>query len=62
MTDMQVIETKGHDSLHRSSSNAIRGAAPFRKLPEDFPEETLDITFGFYYIVPGTEDEYFGKE
>jgi hypothetical protein len=60
--NLEVIETEGHDSLHRSSANAVRGAAPFRPLPEDFPEDYLDITFGFYYLLPGDEDRFFRTE
>jgi outer membrane biosynthesis protein TonB len=59
---LDVIETNGHESLHRSSLNAIKGAAPFRPLPKDFPEEYLDITFGFYYLLPGDEEKFLGKE
>jgi len=59
MEDMEVVETEGHDSLHRSSANAVKGAAPFRPLPKDFPEEYLEITFGFYYLLPGDEERYF---
>jgi outer membrane biosynthesis protein TonB len=62
MTALAVVESDGHDALHRSSVNAIKGAAPFRPLPEDFPEDYLDITFGFYYLLPGDEDKYFPKE
>lgn len=62
MEAMSVIETKGHDSLHRASGNAIKGAAPFRPLPDDFPEEYLDITFGFYYLLPGDREEYLRKQ
>ncbi len=59
MDDLSVVETEGHDSLHRSSVNAIKGAAPFRPLPKGFPENYLEITFGFYYLLPGDEDRYF---
>ena len=31
---LEVIEEEGHSSLHRSSVNAIQGAAPFRRLPD----------------------------
>jgi hypothetical protein len=62
MEGLAVVETNGHESLHRSSLNAIKGAAPFRALPDDFPEEYLDITFGFYYLLPGDEKQFFGKE
>jgi outer membrane biosynthesis protein TonB len=59
MEDPEVIETEGHDSLHRSSLNAVKGAAPFRELPKDFPDKYLEIEFGFYYLLPGDEDKYF---
>jgi hypothetical protein len=62
MEDMTVVETEGHDSLHKSSQNAVRGAAPFRPLPADFPEPYLEITFGFYYLLPGDEERFFNKE
>jgi outer membrane biosynthesis protein TonB len=59
MEGAEVIETEGHDSLHRSSANAVKGAAPFRELPRDFPDPFLEIEFGFYYLLPGDEDKYF---
>ena len=59
MEALEVVETEGHDSLHRSSVNAIKGAAPFRPLPGGFPEKYLEITFGFYYLLPGDEERYF---
>ncbi len=62
MEGLAIVETNGHESLHRSSLNAIKGAAPFRPLPDGFPEEYLDITFGFYYLLPGDEKQFFGKE
>jgi len=62
MEALSVIEERGHASLHRSSANAIKGAAPFRPLPDHFPEDYLDITFGFYYLLPGDEAEFFGKD
>jgi len=59
MEQLGIVETEGHDSLHRSSVNAIKGAAPFRPLPNHFPEDFLEITFGFYYLLPGDETRYF---
>ena len=59
MEGAAVIETEGHDSLHRSSLNAVKGAAPFRELPDDFPDPFLEIEFGFYYLLPGDENRYF---
>ena len=62
MERMEIVETEGHESLHKASANAVRGAAPFRELPSDFPEPYLEITFGFYYLLPGDEDRFFNKE
>ena len=59
MEGADIIETEGHDSLHRSSLNAVKGAAPFRELPDDFPDPFLEIEFGFYYLLPGDENKYF---
>jgi outer membrane biosynthesis protein TonB len=59
LEQLSVLETEGHESLHRSSVNAINGAAPFRELPDHFPEEYLEIAFGFYYLLPGDETRYF---
>ncbi|OQY27712.1 MAG: hypothetical protein B6244_09930 [Candidatus Cloacimonetes bacterium 4572_55] len=55
VTDLQVVSHNGDKSLETSSFQAIRLAAPFEPLPSDFPEEKLDITFGFYYLLPGQE-------
>lgn len=59
MTALQVIEEEGHSSLHRASVNAIKGAAPLRPLPDNFPEEYLEVKFGFYYLLPGDAERYF---
>lgn len=61
MEMLEVIEEEGHESLHRSSANAIRGAAPFRHLPDNFPEPYLEVKFGFYYLLPGDEHRFFKK-
>jgi outer membrane biosynthesis protein TonB len=62
MEAMEIVETEGHESLHRASANAVRGAAPFRELPKDFPEPYLEVTFGFYYLLPGDEERFFNRE
>ena len=62
MEMLELIDSRGHDSLHRASRNAIQGAAPFRRLPRDFPEAYLDVIFGFYYLLPGDEDEFFKRK
>jgi outer membrane biosynthesis protein TonB len=61
MEALQVIEEEGHKSLHRASVNAIKGAAPFRPLPDNFPEDYLEVKFGFYYLLPGDAERYFRR-
>ncbi len=61
MERLSVVEEEGHGSLHKSSVGAITGAAPFRPLPKHFPEEYLEIRFGFYYLLPGDEERFFKK-
>ena len=53
ISDAQVLQTDGHESLHRASLAAMEGAAPFRPLPADFPDETLVVTVRFVYLPPG---------
>lgn len=62
LESLEVVDERGHESLTRSSVGAVRGGAPFRSLPADFPEPYLEITFGFYYLLPGDEREFFKKE
>lgn len=62
MESLAVLEAEGHESLSRASVGAIKGAAPFRPLPDNFPEDFLEVTFGFYYLLPGDEVKYFRKE
>ena len=61
MQAMEVVDQDGHKSLHRASVNAIKGAAPFGSLPDDFPEDYLEVKFGFYYLLPGDAERYFRK-
>lgn len=61
MEALEVTEEEGHKSLHRASVNAIKGAAPFRPLPGNFPEDYLEVKFGFYYLLPGDAERYFHR-
>ena len=49
LSDAAVVETSGHESLHRASHAAMVGAAPFRALPSDFPDEKLVVFVRFEY-------------
>ncbi len=62
LSGVEVVDTEGHESLHRASVNALRGAAPFRRLPDDFPDEVLEVQIGFYYLLPGDEDRFFRRD
>ena len=48
-----ILETEGHESLHRASLAAMEGGAPFRPLPQGFPDENLVVTVRFVYLPPG---------
>lgn len=51
VSNVEVLDYRGHRSLMLTSVNAVKFAAPFRPLPEDFPEEYLEVTGRFSYIV-----------
>jgi len=45
----KVHDHQGHESLEKSSVNAITACFPFKKLPDHFPEESLTITARLIY-------------
>jgi outer membrane biosynthesis protein TonB len=49
----KIIGEQGHASLHPASFGAMQGAAPFRPLPGEFPEDSLVVTVRFMYLPPG---------
>jgi len=51
LTDLQVLDYKGHESLMETSRKALQISAPFPALPKDFPEQFLEVTGKFMYIV-----------
>ncbi|MDH7560346.1 MAG: cell envelope integrity protein TolA [bacterium] len=51
MTNLEVLGYTGHPSLKETSVLAVRNAAPFKPLPEGFPEEYLELTWTFIYSV-----------
>ena len=53
LSGAEILATQGHESLHRASLAAMEGAAPFRALPADFPEDKLVVTVRFVYLSPG---------
>ncbi len=48
---LEVLNFNGHESLMKTSVRAVQLSAPFRKLPENFPEPYLEITAHFEYTV-----------
>jgi len=49
MTDLSVIEYNGHRTLMETSVTAVEKSSPFRPLPQNFPEEYLELTWTFFY-------------
>jgi len=45
----KVLKHEGHESLEKSSINAITAVFPFKKLPDNFPEDNLTITARLIY-------------
>lgn len=48
---LEVIEYQGHESLRTTSVRAVEVSAPFEPLPKDFPDNFLEITARFDYII-----------
>ncbi len=51
VSDLQVLDYKGHESLKETSVQAIFNSSPFKPLPADFPEDYLEVTAAFSYYV-----------
>lgn len=51
LKDLEILQYTGHDSLMRTSSNAVEASAPFPELPSDFPEPYLEVTGKFMYLI-----------
>jgi len=49
MLDYKVLKHEGHTALLESSVGAIRSSFPFKPLPDNFPDEFLEITFLLRY-------------
>ncbi len=57
----KIIGQSGHTSLHPASFAAMQGAAPFRPLPPDFPDDSLVVTVRFMYLPPGVAADRDGR-
>lgn len=47
----EILGYRGHKTLMETSKSAVEVSAPFPALPKDFPEEYLEITGRFNYII-----------
>jgi TonB family protein len=50
-TDIEVIGYEGHKTLMETSVDAVKDSSPFPPLPDDFPEEYLELRWTFIYFV-----------
>ena len=51
MERFEVLDSRGSELLLKTSTQAVELSAPFKALPEDFPEPFLEITGLFAYIL-----------
>jgi len=51
ISGIEMLGSDAHFSLDRTSLRAIELAAPFLPLPRDFPEEELEVTAQFSYLI-----------
>ncbi len=49
--DMEILKSDAHFSLDQTSLRAIELSVPFLPLPRDFPEDHLEVTAHFAYII-----------
>ena len=48
--DVEILRTSGYRSLDRAAMQALKDAEPFWPLPDDWPEEFLEIKGHFIYL------------
>ena len=48
---LKVLDTVGHESLMTTAVYAVRASAPFAPLPENFPEDYLEVRVRFEYLI-----------
>jgi TonB family protein len=51
LTGPELISGAEHSSLDTAAINAVKLAAPYRPLPDNFPEPNLEVTFSFHYLL-----------
>ena len=50
-SDLQLLSYEGHKALTETSLNAVKASSPFKPLPENFPENYLELTWTFIYSI-----------
>lgn len=50
-----LLDSSGEKALINTSKNAVKYSVPFKPLPEDFPEEYLEVTARFDYMIIGQQ-------
>jgi outer membrane biosynthesis protein TonB len=50
-SDLQLLSYEGHKALTETSLNAVKASSPFKQLPENFPENYLELTWTFIYSI-----------
>ena len=48
--DVEILRTSGHRNLDRAAVKALKDAEPFWPLPDDWPEDRLEIKGHFVYL------------
>ena len=51
VVNLQQLDSNAHYSLDQASSGAISSSSPFMPLPINFPEDYLEVTITFSYII-----------
>jgi outer membrane biosynthesis protein TonB len=51
VSEPKLVSVKGHNALVSTSINSIKASNPFKPLPEDFPENYLELTWSFIYSI-----------
>jgi outer membrane biosynthesis protein TonB len=49
LRELEIVGEEGHKVLHDASVRAVERTAPFRPLPEDFPDEELVLGLELVY-------------
>lgn len=49
--DLKFVGNRGHNSFIDPSLNSIKASAPFKPLPDNFPDPYLELTWTFVYTV-----------